>query len=79
MSQSRTIDGGMDVPNDSIAVADVATAHGAEVVYLGTIGTRNGDMDTLIRTMQSKAQQLIFVSEAGPWGSWLSRSLTTKG
>jgi len=32
MSQSRTLDLGMDVPKDSIAVADVAQAHSAEVL-----------------------------------------------
>jgi hypothetical protein len=39
MSQSSTLDIGMDVHNDSIAVAYVAPEHGAEVTYLGTIGT----------------------------------------
>ena len=34
---------------------------------------------TLIRTMQSKAQHLIFIYEAGPCGYWLSRSLQKKG
>src|SRR6266511_1167138 len=46
---------------------------------LGTIGTRQGDMDQRIRKRQSKATQLIFVYEAGPCGDWLSRDLTTKG
>jgi hypothetical protein len=39
----------------------VAKAHDAEVVYLGTIGTRHGDVDKLIRNMQSKAAHLVFV------------------
>jgi transposase len=69
----------MDVHKDALAVADVAKEHGAEVVYLGTIGTRHCDLDKLIRTMQSTAKQLIFVYEAGPCGSWLYRSLTRKG
>ena len=79
MSQSRTLFIGMDVHKDAIAVAYVAQDHGAEVIYLGSIGTRHGDIDKLIRTMQSKATHLIFVSEAGPCGSWLYRSLTKKG
>lgn len=33
----------------------------------------------MIRTMPSKGTHLLCVSEAGPCGSWLSRSLTTKG
>jgi transposase len=69
----------MDVHKDSIAVADVAQDHGAEVVYLGTIGTRQGDIDQRIRKMQSKATHLVFVSEAGPCGYWLYRYFTRKG
>jgi transposase len=69
----------MDVHKDSIAVAYVAQDHGAEVTYLGTIGTRQGDIDQLIRKMPSKANHLIFVYEAGPCGDWLYRDLTQKG
>jgi transposase len=79
MSQSSTLFIGMDVHKDSMAVAYVAQDHGAEVTYLGTIGTRQGDIDQLIRKRQSKAKHLIFVYEAGPCGSWLYRSLTQKG
>jgi transposase len=79
MNQSSTLYVGMDVHKDSIAVAYVATEHGAEVVYLGTIGTRHCDLDKLIRNMQSKAKQLIFVYEAGPCGYWLYRYLRKKG
>jgi transposase len=69
----------MDVHKDSIAVAYVAQDHGAEVLYLGAIGTRQGDIDQRIRKMQSKAKPLIFVYEAGPCGSWLYRYLTKNG
>jgi transposase len=79
MSQSSTLYVGMDVHKESIAVAYVAQAHGAEVVSLGTIGTRQCDIDQLLRHLQSKGPQLVFVDEAGPCGSWLSRSLTKKG
>ena len=79
MSQSRILFIGMDVHKDAITVAYVAQEHGAEVTYLGAIGTRHGDIDNLIRTMQSKATHLIFVSEAGPCGYWLSRYFTKKG
>jgi transposase len=71
MSQSRTLYIGMDVHTDTMAVAYVAQDHHAEVVYLGTIGTRQADIDQLIRTMQSKAPHLVLVSEAGPCGYWL--------
>ena len=79
MSQSRTLFIGMDVHKDTLAVAYVAQAHGAEVTSLGTIGTRQGDLAQLVRTMPSKAKQLIFIYEAGPCGSGLSRYLTPKG
>ena len=79
MSQSRTLFIGMDVHKDSIAVAYVAQDHGAEVTYVGTIGTRQSDLDTLIRKMQSKASHLIFIYEAGPCGYWLYRYFQKKG
>jgi len=79
LSQSSTLFIGMDVHKDSMAVAYVPQDHGAEVTYLGAIGTRQGDMDKMIRKMQSKAKPLIFVYEAGPCGYWLYRYLTKKG
>jgi len=79
MHQSRTLYIGMDVHQDSMAVADVTQDHGAEVTYLGTIGTRQGDLDHLIRKRPSKATYLVLVYEAGPCGSWLSRYLTKQG
>jgi hypothetical protein len=75
MSQSTTLFIGIDVHKDSIAVAYVAQDHGAEVTYLGSIGTRQCDIDQLIRKMLSKANHLIFIYEAGPCGYWLYRSL----
>src|SRR4030095_3980077 len=79
MHQSSTLYIGLDVHKESIAVAYVAQEHHAEVVSLGNIGTRQCDIDQLIRKMQSKSKHLIFVYEAGPCGYWLYRSLTTKG
>jgi transposase len=79
MSHSSTLYVGRDVHKESIAVAYVAKDHDAEVIYLGTIGTRQCDIDHLIRKMQSKAKHLVFVYEAGPCGYWLYRYLTKKG
>jgi transposase len=78
MAQSSTRFIGMDVHKDTIAVAYVAQDHGAEVTYLGTMGTRQCDIDQLVRNMQSKAQHLIFVYEAGPCGYWRYRYLRKK-
>jgi transposase len=79
MSQSRTLFIGMDVHKESIAVADVAQDHGAEVTSLGTIGTRQCDLDHRIRKMPAKAQHWIFIYDAGPCGYWLYRYCTQKG
>src|SRR5919108_863848 len=79
MRHSNTRYVGLDVHKDSIAVAYVAKAHDAEVIYLGTIGTRQADIDQLVRKLQSKATHLVFVYEAGPCGYWLYRYLTKKG
>ena len=79
MPQSSTLYVGMDVHQESIAVAYVTNEHHAEVVYFGAIGTRQYDLDQVIRKLQSKSQHLVFVYEAGPCGSWLYRYLTKKG
>jgi transposase len=61
-----------------MAGADVAQAHGAEVPSLGTIGTRQCDLDQLIRNMPAKATPLVLGDDAGPCGDWRSRSLMKK-
>jgi transposase len=68
MPQSSTLYIGLDVHKDSIAVASVANEHDAEVISLGTMGTRQCDIDQLVRKLQSKATHLVFVYEAGPCG-----------
>ncbi len=76
---SKTLYVGLDVHKDSIAVAYAPEDRGAEVASLGSIGTRQCDIDKLIRKLQSKGATLVFVSEAGPCGYWLYRYLTRKG
>ena len=71
MQQSGTRYVGMDGQKASIAVASRAQDHGAAVVSLGTVGTRQGASDTLIRQRQSKSPQRVFVYEAGPCGDGL--------
>jgi transposase len=78
MPQSRPLDVGMDVHTESSAVASVAQEHDAAVLSLGTCGPRQCDLATLMRQRPSKAKPLVFVSAAGPCGSWRSRSLTNK-
>jgi hypothetical protein len=59
MSQSSTLYVGRDAHNASIAVAYVAQAQDVEVVSLGTIGTRQCDIDKLIRQLRSKSKELV--------------------
>ena len=76
---SKTLYVGLDVHKESIAVAYAPEERDAEVVSLGSIGTRQFDIDKLIRTLQGKGATLVFVYEAGPFGYWLYRYLTLKG
>src|SRR5437667_12858821 len=76
---SKTLFGGLDVHKESIAVAYAPEDRGAEVVALGTIGTRQCDIDKLIRKLQAKSAAVVFAYEAGPCGYWLYRYLMRKG
>jgi transposase len=76
---SKALYVGLDVHKDSIAVAYAPEDRGAEVVSLGAIGTRQCDIDKLIRKLQAKGSPVMFAYEAGPCGYWLYRYLTKKG
>jgi transposase len=76
---SKTIFVGLDVHKESIAVAYAPEDRGADVVSLGNIGTRQYDIDKLLRKLQAKGAALVFVYEAGPSGYWLYRYLTGQG
>jgi transposase len=79
MNQPTTLFVGLDVHKESIAVAHVVDDRSAEVIYVGPIGTRQSDIDALVRRLQSKAARLVFAYEAGPCGYVLYRHLTKKG
>jgi transposase len=79
MPESTTLYVGMAVHKESIAVAYVASDHDAQVIDLGSIGTRPADSDHLIRQLHSKAKHLVVVYEAGPCGYWLYRYRRKKG
>lgn len=79
MPQFSMRDVGLDGHRESIAVADVAQDQGAEVVSLGTIGPRQGALDTRIRPRHAQANPLVYGDEAWPCGAWLSRELTKPG
>jgi transposase len=79
MPQSSPLSGSLAVHTDALAVAEAAQAHGAAVVSRGNIGTRQRDIDPLGRRLPATSPQRVFVSEAGPCGYGLYRSLTTQG
>jgi transposase len=70
--------GGLDVHQDSIAVAYAREAWDTEGIFMGRSGPRQGDMAKRSRTRSSNAKQPGFVDEAGPCGYWLYRYLTQK-
>jgi len=61
MGNASTLWVGLDVHKDSITVAYASEDRRGEPVLLGAIGTRQCDIDALVRTLQSKAPQLVFV------------------
>jgi transposase len=79
MPPSSTLDVGLDVHQESMAGAEMAQEHGAEVTSLGTLGTRPYALDQLTQNMPPKAQHRVFVYDAGSCGSWLYRDLTKPG
>lgn len=76
---SKVLYVGLDVHKDSLAVAYAPEDRGSEVVSVGAIGTRQCDIDKLLRKLQAKGARLMLAYEAGPCGYWLYRYLTRKG
>ena len=79
MGQSTPLFVGLDVHTDSIAVAHALGQRADPPVYLGAIGTRQADRDTLIRRLQAKTPTLVLADAAGPCGDTLHRDLTGQG
>jgi hypothetical protein len=67
MAQSTPLFVGLDVHKDSIAVAHAAGGSTEPPVFVGAIGSRQADLDHLLRRLQGKASALPFAYEAGPW------------
>jgi len=79
LAQSRTLDVGMEVHKAASAVASGAQDPGAAVSSLGPLGTRQCDLDPLLRPLPSQGPPRVCAYAAGPCGSWLSRSLRKQG
>ena len=79
MHQPTTLFVGLDVHKDSIAVAYAQDGRTDPPTFVGSIGTRQADVDKCIRRLRTKASQLVLAYEAGPCGYVLHRYLTGKG
>ena len=79
MEQPTLLFVGLDVHKDSIAVAHADGERTDPPHFVGSIGTRQADIDKMIRRLHAKAPNLVFAYEAGPCGYVLHRYLTGKG
>jgi len=79
MVNSAALCVGLDVHKDSIAVAYATSQRNDTPHFVGAIGTRQADIDKLLRRLHAKASQLLFAYEAGPCGYVLYRYLASKG
>lgn len=79
MRQSTPLFVGLDVHKDSIAVAHASGGTPAAPVFVGAIGSRQADIDQLLRRLNGKTRALTVAYEAGPCGYGLYRYLTAKG
>ena len=79
MQQPTTLLVGLDVHKDSIAVAYARDGRTDPPTFVGQIGTRQVDIDKMVRRLRSKAPQLVFAYEAGPCGYVLHRYLSSQG
>ncbi len=79
MSEPTPLFVGLDVHKDAIAVAHAQGQRADPPVYVGAIGTRQADLDKLIRRLQAKTPTLVCADEAGPCGDGRYRDLTGQG
>jgi transposase len=70
---------GLDVHKETISVAYASGGTAAAPEFVGEIGTRQCDVDKLLRRMNSRSSRVIIAYEAGPCGYGLHRYLTGKG
>lgn len=77
MEKSSKVYVGMDVHKESIEVT--LAEQGGEVRRLGRIGGDRGSLLKMVRKLQSKGGERVFVYEAGPCGFWIYRELAAPG
>ena len=68
MAQASILFVGLDVHKETIAVAYVGEEREAEVVSLGTIGTRQGDLDKCCANYRQRAKHYTLGMRRDPVG-----------
>jgi transposase len=73
MPKPTTLFVGLDAHKHFITVAHAEAHRSDPPVFVGSIGSRQADIDKLVRRLHSKAARLVFAYEAGPstpitWG-----------
>ena len=79
MSKTTPVFIGLDVHKETISVAYAAGESAMPPHFVGEIGTRQSDIDKLVRRLHGRSSTLVFAYEAGPSGYGLHRYLTSKG
>jgi transposase len=70
---------GMDTEKEKMTVAYAPEGRDSGVEYVGAVGTREKDVLGLIRRLKAKAEESVFVYEAGPCGYGLYRYIRSQG
>lgn len=68
MAQPTPLFVGLDVHKDSLALAHAQGQSTDPPVFVGAIGTRQSDIEQMVRRLESKTPALVFADEAGPTG-----------
>lgn len=79
MSKATTLFVGLDCHKEFIRVAHAESARSDPPAFVGGIGTRQANIDKLVRRLHSKSSRLVFAYEAGPIAYGLHHYLTGKG